>query len=98
MAQIPAGASSLEILQEGWAGAKDDNYIAVRDSDTGRYLINGGFILSMFRSHLHYAGAILEYSGSDTVTERLNTTGTLAKPLVLEVTGHLTRNQGTSAL
>jgi hypothetical protein len=27
---------------------KDDNYIALRDVDTGEYLINGGFVVSMF--------------------------------------------------
>ena len=27
---------------------KDDNYIALRDIDTGEYIINGGFVVSMF--------------------------------------------------
>ena len=27
---------------------KDDNYIALRDTETGEYIINGGFVVSMF--------------------------------------------------
>ena len=27
---------------------KDDTYIALRDTDNGEYIINGGFVVSMF--------------------------------------------------
>ena len=27
---------------------KDDTYIALRDTETGEYIINGGFVVSMF--------------------------------------------------
>ena len=84
--RIPAGASSIDIRQNGHGGRKkDDNYIAVRDVDTGEYLMNGGFILSMFKKSIQYGDVILDYTGSDTVTERLNSTKPIKKDLVVEV-------------
>ena len=84
--RIPAGASSIDIRQNGHSGSKkDDNYIAVRDVDTGEYLMNGGFILSMFKKSIQYGDVILDYTGSDTVTERLNSTKPIKKDLVVEV-------------
>ena len=86
MLRIPAGASSIDIRQRGFQGRrKDDNYIAVRDVDTGEYLINGGFILSMFKKSIQYGDAILDYTGSDVVTERLNSTKPIRKDLVIEI-------------
>ena len=84
--KIPAGASNIDIRQRGWSGlVRDDNYIAVRDSLTGEYLINGGFILSMYKSHIHYGDVILDYTGSDIVNERLNCSKPLSKDLIVEV-------------
>ena len=84
--KIPAGASNIDIRQKGWKGlSRDDNYIAVRDSLTGEYLINGGFILSMYKSHIHYGDVILDYTGSDTVNERLNCSKPLSRDLIVEV-------------
>ena len=84
--KIPAGASNIDIRQRGWSGlVRDDNYIAVRDSLSGEYLINGGFILSMYKSHIHYGDVILDYTGSDIVNERLNCSKPLSKDLIVEV-------------
>ena len=84
--KIPAGASNIEIRQRGWSGySRDDNYIAIRDSETGEYLINGGFILSMYKSHIHFGDVILDYTGSDVVNERLNCSKPLNKDLIVEV-------------
>ena len=84
--KIPAGASSIDIQQNGHSGKKkDDNYIAVRDVDTGEYLVNGGFILSMFKKSILYGNIIMDYTGSDVVRERLNSTKPIAKDLVVEV-------------
>ena len=33
---------------------QDDNYIAVRDVDTGEYMMNGGFVVSMFQKSIQY--------------------------------------------
>ena len=84
--KIPAGASNIDIRQRGWQGlARDDNYIAVRDSETGEYLINGGFILSMYQRHIHYGDVLLDYTGSDVVNERLNCSKPLSRDLIVEV-------------
>jgi len=85
--RVPAGAASLEIRQYGYgANSNDDTYIALRDVDNGEYLLNGDFVMSMFRKTIQYAGATLEYSGSDTVVERVNSSGArLMKDLIVEV-------------
>ena len=84
--KIPAGASNIDIRQRGWQGlTRDDNYIAVRDSETGEYLINGGFILSMYKSHFHFGNVMLEYSGSDVVNERLKSSKPLSRDLTVEI-------------
>ena len=86
MVKIPAGASNIDIRQRGWKElSRDDNYIAIRDSQTGDYLINGGFILSMYKSHIHYGDVILDYTGSNVVNERLNCSKPLSKDLIVEV-------------
>ena len=84
--KIPAGASNIDIRQRGWQGlARDDNYIAVRDSETGEYLINGEFILSMYQSHIYYGDVLLEYTGSDVVNERVKSSKPLSKDLTVEI-------------
>ena len=42
----------------------DDTYIALRDVDTGEYILNGDFVMSMFRKTIQYGGTTLEYSVS----------------------------------
>ena len=84
--RIPAGATSIDIQQNGYSGRKkDDNYIAVRDAENGHYLLNGDFILSMYSKSILYGDAVLDYSGSAVVKERLNSTKPIAKDLIVEV-------------
>jgi len=45
--------------------------------------MNGHFVVSMFRKTLHYAGSILEYSGSDEVVERINSS---SRPIKSDLT------------
>ena len=86
MVRIPAGASSINIQQNARSGRrKDDNYIAVRDGGTGEYLVNGGFILSMFKKSIIYGDIIMDYTGSDVAKERLNSTKPIPKDLIVEV-------------
>jgi hypothetical protein len=86
VAKIPIGASNIEIRQYGYGRvSNDDTYIALRDTDTGEYLLNGDFVMSMFSKAIQYAGTTLEYSGSDTVVERVKSTQPLRKDLVVEV-------------
>ena len=84
--RIPAGAANIRVSQTSWSGgARDHNYIAARDSQSGRYLINGGFILSMYASQIEYGGVMLDYSGSDVVTETLRCDKPLTKDLIVEL-------------
>jgi hypothetical protein len=54
--------------------------------DTGEYILNGGFMVSIFRKILLFGGATLEYTGSQTVVERVNSSSRpLKKDLILEV-------------
>ncbi|XP_069692936.1 A disintegrin and metalloproteinase with thrombospondin motifs 9 isoform X2 [Periplaneta americana] len=84
--RIPAGSSNLDIRQYGHKGNTDDNYLALVDEDTGEYILNGGFMVSIFRKLLLFGGATLEYTGSQTVVERVNSSSRpLKKDLILEV-------------
>ena len=57
------GAINIEIRQYGYRRNKnDDTYIALRDVDTGEYILNGDFVMSMFRKTIQYGGTTLEYS------------------------------------
>jgi len=60
--------------------------LALVDEDSGEYILNGGFMVSIFRKLLLFGGATLEYSGSQTVVERVNSSSRpLKKNLILEV-------------
>jgi len=84
--RIPKGAASIEIRQDGYADKKkDDTYIALRDTDTGDYIINGGFVVSMFTKSVQYGGTMLEYSGSDVVQEKIYVSKPIQKDLIVEV-------------
>ena len=54
-------------------------------SFSGEYLLNGDFVMSMFRKTIQYGGITLEYSGSDSVVERVNSSKPIKKDLVVEV-------------
>jgi thrombospondin motif-containing protein 9 len=84
--RIPAGASNIDIRQRSFDDtARDDNYLALQDSNE-EYLLNGHFVVSMFRKTIHYGGSILEYSGSDEVVERINSSSRPIKSdLILQV-------------
>ncbi len=65
--------------------SNDDTYIALRDVETGEYLLNGDFVMSMFGKTILYGGTQLQYSGSDAVVERVNASRPLRKDLLVEV-------------
>ena len=86
VARIPARATNIEIRQHGFGrNSNDDTYIALRDVESGEYILNGDFVMSMFRKTIQYGGMTLEYSGSDTVVERINSSKPLRKDLLVEV-------------
>ena len=53
------------------------------------YILNGDFVMTMFRKIILYDGITLEYSGSDTVVERINSSQPLRKDLLVEVSDEL---------
>ena len=86
MTRIPAGSSSLDIRQRGFQGSnRDDNYLALLDPQTGEYLLNGNFVVSMFQKTIQFGGTTIEYTGSDAVVERLNSSKPLKKDVVIQV-------------
>lgn len=84
--RIPAGSSNLDIRQRGYNGSsKDDNYLALVDSVTGEYILNGNYVLSTFNKVVVYGGTAIEYSGSDAPVERINSSRPLNKDVTVEV-------------
>ncbi|CAK9295520.1 unnamed protein product [Gordionus sp. m RMFG-2023] len=89
--RIPVGAMNIDIRQYGMHGIEaDDNYLALR-SDKGEYLINGGNSITMTRLDIKYGPSLLQYTGSNTAVERINSTGMIKSDLIIQVltVGHL---------
>nr|XP_033782394.1 A disintegrin and metalloproteinase with thrombospondin motifs 9 isoform X3 [Geotrypetes seraphini] len=85
VARIPAGATNLDIRQHSYSGkAEDDNYLALSSSN-GEFLLNGDFVVSMFKREIKVGSAMIEYSGSDHSVERVNCTDRLEQEIVLQV-------------
>nr|XP_033815546.1 A disintegrin and metalloproteinase with thrombospondin motifs 20 isoform X1 [Geotrypetes seraphini] len=83
--KIPAGATNIDIRQHSYSGRpEDDNYLALVDSK-GNFVLNGNFVVSMFKREIDVHGTIFEYSGSDNSVERINCTDRLEEDLVLQV-------------
>nr|XP_045600397.1 A disintegrin and metalloproteinase with thrombospondin motifs 9-like isoform X1 [Procambarus clarkii] len=83
---IPVGAAMIEITQQSYHDqSTDDNYLALVDPETGKYLINGGSVVIPFPKLVAFGGTLLEYSGSSSVTERINSTKPLQKKLLVQI-------------
>ncbi|CAL8261026.1 unnamed protein product [Merluccius merluccius] len=83
--RIPAGATNIDIKQVSYSGKpEDDNYLALSDSQSNS-LLNGNFVVAMFKREINFKGSVIEYSGSDTKVERINCTERLEEELVLQV-------------
>ncbi|XP_078728437.1 A disintegrin and metalloproteinase with thrombospondin motifs 9-like isoform X1 [Lampetra fluviatilis] len=83
--RIPAGATSIDVLQRSFSGKpEDDNYLALTGAQ-GDFLLNGNFVVSMFKREVKVGVAVLEYSGSDHATERINCTDRIPEDVVLQV-------------
>ncbi|XP_043232407.1 A disintegrin and metalloproteinase with thrombospondin motifs 9-like isoform X4 [Amphibalanus amphitrite] len=84
--RVPAGATRLDVRQKSNDHtSKDDNYLALLDPETREYILNGNFVVSMFKKVMQYGGVLLEYTGSDSVVERINCSKPLEKELELYV-------------
>uniref|UniRef100_A0A8D0GRT1 ADAM metallopeptidase with thrombospondin type 1 motif 20 n=1 Tax=Sphenodon punctatus TaxID=8508 RepID=A0A8D0GRT1_SPHPU len=83
--QIPMGATNIDIRQHSYSGKpEDDNYLALSDTQ-GNFILNGNFVVSMSKKEVSIHGAIFEYSGSNNIIERINSTGQLDEELILQV-------------
>ncbi|XP_030629632.1 A disintegrin and metalloproteinase with thrombospondin motifs 20 [Chanos chanos] len=83
--RIPAGATNIDIKQVSYSGSpEDDNYLALSDSQSN-FLLNGNFVVSMFKREITYKGTEIEYSGSNTTEERINCTERIEDELILQV-------------
>ncbi|KAM9593052.1 A disintegrin and metalloproteinase with thrombospondin motifs 9 isoform 1-T1 [Trichechus inunguis] len=83
--RIPAGATSIDVRQHSFSGkAEDDNYLAL-SSSKGEFLLNGDFVVTMSKREIRVGNAVIEYSGSDNVVERINSTDRIDQELLLQV-------------
>ncbi|KAK3601758.1 hypothetical protein CHS0354_016122 [Potamilus streckersoni] len=82
---IPAGASNVDIRQYGHTNLKDDENYLVIVNTKGEYLLNGNFVVSMFQKKVPVAGGYLEYTGSDSVVERINSSAIIYEDIVVQV-------------
>ncbi|CAG5957760.1 unnamed protein product [Menidia menidia] len=83
--RIPAGATNIDIKQVSYSGKpEDDNYLALADSQSNS-LLNGNFVVAMFKREITFKGTVIDYSGSDTKVERINCTERIEEELILQV-------------
>ncbi|XP_068458877.1 A disintegrin and metalloproteinase with thrombospondin motifs 20 [Clinocottus analis] len=83
--RIPAGATNIDIKQVSYSGkSEDDNYLALSDSQSNS-LLNGNFVVAMFKREITFKGTVIDYSGSDTKVERINCTDRIEDELILQV-------------
>ncbi|XP_008144491.2 A disintegrin and metalloproteinase with thrombospondin motifs 9 isoform X1 [Eptesicus fuscus] len=83
--RIPAGATSIYVQQESESGKlEDDNYLALSNSD-GEFFLNGNFVITMTKKEIRIGKALIEYSGSDNLVEKLNCSGRIEQELLLQV-------------
>ncbi|XP_060095443.1 A disintegrin and metalloproteinase with thrombospondin motifs 9 isoform X1 [Heteronotia binoei] len=82
--RIPAGATNIDVRQHSYSGKpEDDNYLAL--SGTEGYILNGDYVVSMFKKEIKVGNAVIEYSGSDSYIERINSTYRIDQEIVLQV-------------
>ncbi|XP_056591435.1 A disintegrin and metalloproteinase with thrombospondin motifs 9 isoform X1 [Triplophysa dalaica] len=83
--RIPSGATNIDVRQHSYSGKpEDDNYLALSNSRE-EYLLNGDFVVSMFKREVKVGNAVIEYSGSDHVIERINCTDRIDEEIVVQV-------------
>ncbi|XP_054880506.1 A disintegrin and metalloproteinase with thrombospondin motifs 20 [Poeciliopsis prolifica] len=83
--RIPAGATNIDIKQVSYSGKpEDDNYLALSDGQSN-FLLNGNFVVAMFKREITFKGTVIEYSGSDAIVERINCTDRIEEELILQV-------------
>ncbi len=61
---------------------------AALSNGRGEYLLNGDFVVSMFKREVKVGNAVIEYSGSDHVVERINCTERIEEEIIIQVIWH----------
>uniref|UniRef100_A0A7N8WL51 ADAM metallopeptidase with thrombospondin type 1 motif, 9 n=1 Tax=Mastacembelus armatus TaxID=205130 RepID=A0A7N8WL51_9TELE len=83
--RIPSGATNIDVRQHSYSGKpEDDNYLAI-SNNRGEFLLNGDFVVSMFKREIKVGNAIIEYTGSDHVIERINCTDRIEEDIIVQV-------------
>uniref|UniRef100_A0A8C5C4L8 ADAM metallopeptidase with thrombospondin type 1 motif 9 n=1 Tax=Gadus morhua TaxID=8049 RepID=A0A8C5C4L8_GADMO len=83
--RIPSGATNIDVRQHSYSGKpEDDNYLAISNSRS-EYLLNGEFVVSMFKREIKVGNVVIEYSGSDHVVERINCTERIEEDIIVQV-------------
>ncbi|XP_015240797.1 PREDICTED: A disintegrin and metalloproteinase with thrombospondin motifs 9 [Cyprinodon variegatus] len=83
--RIPSGSTNIDVRQHSYSGKpEDDNYLAISNR-RGEFLLNGEFVVSMFKREIKVGDAVIEYSGSDHVIERINCTDRLEEEIIVQV-------------
>ncbi|XP_058855652.1 A disintegrin and metalloproteinase with thrombospondin motifs 9-like [Acipenser ruthenus] len=83
--RIPSGATNVDVRQHSYSGKpEDDNYLAFSNS-RGEFLLNGEFVVSMFKREVKVGNTVIEYSGSDHEIERLNCTDRIDEEITVQV-------------
>ncbi|XP_061781929.1 A disintegrin and metalloproteinase with thrombospondin motifs 8-like isoform X2 [Nerophis lumbriciformis] len=82
---IPAGATNIDIKQRSHRGIKHDgNYLAIM-RETGSYILNGNFSVSTMEQDIPVLGAVLKYSGSSTMLERIQSFMQLKEAIIIQL-------------
>lgn len=58
---------------------------AAISNSRGEFLLNGEFVVSMFKREIKVGNAVIEYSGSDHVIERINCTERIEEEIIVQV-------------
>ena len=64
-------------------------YFSALVNSRSEYLLNGEFIISMYPQTIDVLGGSLQYSGSETLHERINSTGMLREDILVQVSLHV---------
>lgn len=54
-------------------------------STDGEFYLNGNFVITMAKKEIRIGKALIEYSGSDNLIEKLNCSGRIEQELLLQV-------------
>ncbi|XP_018561715.1 A disintegrin and metalloproteinase with thrombospondin motifs 9 isoform X2 [Anoplophora glabripennis] len=85
--RIPKGSSNINITQDPYPYANDENYLVLIDGETGIPILNGNYIAITHETDVIFGSLIIKYSGTNATVEWITTPKNhkLTKDLVLSV-------------